>query len=190
MSRVETLIRDPYAIYADAVLKLKPLPNIAADPDAALRGTLFHKAIGDFFTLYPKTLPDDAVEQFIALGEEIFRPFRNDPEIMGFWWTRFQRLAAWIVENEVSLRGDIEQALAEVKGSLPLKIGATDFTLSARADRIDILADGTARIVDFKTGQFPAQRKSIKGFHPNSRSKPQCLNSAPLNIWASTRRVS
>ena len=166
VSRVETLIRDPYAIYADAVLKLKPLPNVDADPDAALRGTLFHKAIGDFFTLYPKTLPDDAVEQFIALGEDIFRPFRNDPEIMGFWWTRFQRLAAWIVENEVSLRSDVEQAVAEVKGSLLLKVGGTDFTLSARADRIDILSDGTARIIDFKTGTIPSAKKIEQGFSP------------------------
>ena len=166
VSRVETLIRDPYAIYADAVLKLKPLPNIAADPDAALRGTLFHKAIGDFFTLYPKTLPDGAVEQFIALGEDIFRPFRNDPEIMGFWWTRFRRLAAWIVENEASLRSDIKQALAEVKGSLILQVGGTDFTLSARADRIDIFSDGTARIVDFKSGAIPSTKKVEQGFSP------------------------
>ena len=71
VSRVETLIRDPYAIYADAVLKLKPLPNIAAAPDAALRGTLFHKAIGDFFTLYPKALPE-------RCGGKIHRPRRRD----------------------------------------------------------------------------------------------------------------
>src|SRR6185295_17489992 len=156
VSRVETLIRDPYAIYADAVLKLRPLPNIAAAPDAALRGTLFHKAIGDFFTLYPKALPSDAVEKLIALGKVIFQPFRNDPEIMGFWWTRFQRLAAWIVENETTFRSDVAEVIAEVKGSLVLKIGETDFTLSARADRIDILVDGTARIVDFKTGAIPS----------------------------------
>jgi ATP-dependent helicase/nuclease subunit B len=166
VSRVETLLRDPYAIYADAVLKLKPLPNIAAAPDAALRGTLFHKAIGDFFTLYPKVLPNDAVEKFIALGEEIFRPFRNDPEIMGFWWTRFQRLARWIVENEVSLRSDVAEVIAEVKGSLSLKIGETDFTLSARADRIDIFSDGRARIVDFKTGAIPSGPKIKVGFSP------------------------
>ena len=166
VSRVETLIRDPYAIYADAVLKLRPLPNIAAAPDAALRGTLFHKAIGDFFTLYPKVLPEDAVEKFIALGEEIFRPFRNDPEIMGFWWTRFQRLARWIVENEVSLRSDVAEVIAEVKGSLPLKIGEADFTLSGRADRIDIFSDGRARIVDFKTGAIPSVKKIEEGFSP------------------------
>ncbi len=166
VSRVETLIRDPYAIYADAVLKLRPLPNIAAAPDAALRGTLFHKAIGDFFTLYPKALPGDAVEKFIALGEEIFRPFRSDPEIMGFWWARFQRLARWIVENEVSLRSDAIHVFAEVKGLLDLKIGTADFKLSARADRIDILTDGTARIVDFKTGAIPSGPKIKEGFSP------------------------
>lgn len=166
VSRVETLIRDPYAIYADAVLKLRPLPNIAAAPDAALRGTLFHSAIRDFFTLYPKALPGDAVEKFIALGEGIFRPFQNDPEIMSFWWTRFQRLARWIVENEVSLRHDTVQVFAEVKGLLELKIGAADFKLSARADRIDILTDGTARIVDFKTGAIPSGPKIKEGFSP------------------------
>lgn len=166
VSRVETLIRDPYAIYADAVLKLRPLPNIAAAPDAALRGTLVHKAIGDFFTLYPKALPADAVERFIALGDEIFRPFRNDPEIMGFWWTRFQRLARWIVENEVSLRSDVAEVIAEAKGSLVLKISEADFTLSARADRIDIFSDGMARIVDFKTGAIPSGPKIKEGFSP------------------------
>jgi ATP-dependent helicase/nuclease subunit B len=166
VSRVETLIRDPYAIYADAILKLRPLPNIAAAPDAALRGTLFHKAIGDFFTLYPKVLPSDAMEKFIALGVEIFRPLRNDPEIMGFWWARFQRLARWIVENEDSLRSDVTQVFAEVKGLLDLKIGATDFILTGRADRIDIFTDGTARIVDFKTGAIPSVKKIEEGFSP------------------------
>ena len=142
------------------------MPNIAAAPDAALRGTLFHKAIGDFFTLYPKALPGDAVEKFITLGEEIFRPFRNDPEIMGFWWTRFQRLARWIVENEASLRSDVAEVIAEAKGSLVLKIGEADFTLSARADRIDIFSDGMARIVDFKTGAIPSGPKIKEGFSP------------------------
>ncbi len=41
-----------------------------------------------------------------------------------------------------------------------MKIGATDFTLSARADRIDILTDGRARIVDFKTGAIPSIKEN------------------------------
>ncbi len=166
VSRVETLIRDPYAIYADAVLKLTPLPGMATDPDAALRGTLFHKAIGDFFTLNPGNLPENAVEQLLGIGKEIFRPFRNDPTIMGFWWKRFERLATWIVENEQVMRRDVDRVIAEVRGSLPLKVGQSDFTLSGRADRIDIFSDGTARIVDFKTGAIPSGPKIKEGFSP------------------------
>ncbi|MGB8314575.1 MAG: double-strand break repair protein AddB [Aestuariivirga sp.] len=166
VSRVETLIRDPYAIYADAVMNLRPLPSMVADPDAALRGTLFHTAIGDFFTLNPGALPDNALEQLFNIGKEIFRPFHNDPTIMGFWWTRFQRLATWIVENEQDMRNGVDRAVAEVRGRLVLKVGTTDFTLSARADRIDILSDDTARIVDFKTGAVPSGKKIDQGFSP------------------------
>jgi ATP-dependent helicase/nuclease subunit B len=78
VSRVETLIRDPYAIYSDAVLQLKPLPNIAADSDAALRGTLFHKAMG-FFTLNPR-LPDAAEQSSNRQGNF---PSSERSEIMG-----------------------------------------------------------------------------------------------------------
>jgi len=53
-----------------------------------------------------------------------------------------------------------------VKGSLVLKIGETDFTLSGRADRIDIFSDGRARIVDFKTGAIPSTKKIEEGFSP------------------------
>lgn len=166
VSRVETLIRDPYAIYADAVLRLTPLPGMVTDPDAALRGTLFHKAIGDLFTLNPGNLPENAVDLLLGIGKEIFRPFRNDPTIMGFWWKRFERLATWIVENEQVMRRDVDRVVAEVRGSLPLKVGQSDFTLSGRADRIDIFSDGTARIVDFKTGAIPSGPKIKEGFSP------------------------
>jgi ATP-dependent helicase/nuclease subunit B len=47
-----------------------------------------------------------------------------------------------------------------------LKIGATDFILTGRADRIDIFTDGTARIVDFKTGAIPSVKKIEEGFSP------------------------
>jgi ATP-dependent helicase/nuclease subunit B len=85
---------------------------------------------------------------------------------MGFWWARFQRLARWIVENEVPLRSDVVQVIAEVRGGLVLKIGEADFTLSARADRIDIFSGGTARIIDFKTGAIPSGPKIKEGFSP------------------------
>ncbi len=42
VTRIETLIRDPYAIYAREVLKLRPFEPLGKLPDAAERGTLVH----------------------------------------------------------------------------------------------------------------------------------------------------
>lgn len=177
VTRIETLIRDPYAIYADAVLKLKPLADISASPDAALRGTLFHSAIGEFFTLYPKTLPADALEKLVAIGERYFHPYRDNSEIMSFWWLRFQRLAAWLVDNETALRDGVQQVVAEVKGSLDLQVGDSKFILSARADRIDIFSDGYARIIDFKTGDPPSVKEVSANFSPQLTLEAAMLES-------------
>lgn len=166
VTRVETLIRDPYAIYGALVLGLEPLTEISAKPDAALRGTLFHAALGEFFNRHPSTLPARALEELVEIGRTNFQPFRDNPEIMSFWWNRFVRLASWIVENEASLRHSVEKALSEVRGSMELSVGDSKFTLSARADRIDVLADGTARIIDFKTGEPPSAKEVDAGFSP------------------------
>ncbi len=166
VTRIETLIRDPYAIYANSVLRLEPLADISAKPDAALRGTLFHNVIGEFFAQYPKTLPANALDELVALGRLQFLPYQDNPEIMSFWWSRFLRLATWLVENESLLRRDAERVVAEVDGSMELQIGPTRFTLSARADRIDVLSDGMARIIDFKTGEPPGSKEVDAGFSP------------------------
>ena len=60
VTRIEKLIRDPYAIYARHVLRLEPLDPVSATPDASRRGMIFHAAIGDFLNAYPRHLPDDA----------------------------------------------------------------------------------------------------------------------------------
>ena len=166
VTRIETLIRDPYAIYASSVLGLEPLAEISARPDAALRGTLFHTVIGEFFGRYPLALPAAALDELINLGRLHFLAFKDNAEIMGFWWNRFARLAAWIIENEISLRSGARRILAETRGILELQTGAAKFMLSARADRIDLLTDGTARIIDFKTGEPPSAKKVEAGFSP------------------------
>ena len=166
VTRIEKLIRDPYAIYAQAVLGLEPLADVSAKPDAALRGTLFHAALGDFFSQYPNDLPDDALATLIALGQKHFEPYNDTPEVAGFWWSRFRRIAGWIIENEPALRGDAAKIMAEVEGVLDLQIGESKFQLSARADRIDINADGTAHIIDFKSGSPPSSKAVKAGFSP------------------------
>ena len=166
VTRIERLIRDPYAIYAHVVLGLEPLADVSAKPNHALRGTLFHAAIGDFFSQYPGEMPDNAAGKLIRIGQKHFAPYRDTPEIAGFWWSRFLRIARWLCENEPDLRGGPARILAEVDGLLELQVGPTAFQLSARADRIDIHADGTAHIIDFKSGSVPSSKAVKAGFSP------------------------
>ena len=166
VTKIEKLIRDPYAIYALNILRLEPLPDVSEKPNAALRGSLFHAAIGDFFVQYPNELPEDAVNKLLILGEKHFEPYLDNKEVSGFWFSRFRRIAHWIIENEPALRGDAVKILAETSGELKFQIGDSSFTLSARADRIDRYPDGSAHIIDFKTGAVPSADQVAKKFSP------------------------
>ncbi len=166
VTRIETLIRDPYAIYARHVLGLQPLDEIAKAPDFALRGTLFHAALGDFFKQFPAALPADAGERLIETGRRYFAPLMDDPQIAGFWWPRFLRIAQWLAAEEPDLRAGVAQVLAEIDGALTLDIAGRSFTLTGRADRIDIFSGGGARIVDFKTGSVPSAAQVKSGLAP------------------------
>jgi ATP-dependent helicase/nuclease subunit B len=45
VTEIKTLIRDPYAIYARHVLKLKPLDPLRPEPDPRLRGVVLHEIL-------------------------------------------------------------------------------------------------------------------------------------------------
>src|SRR3712207_4573303 len=58
VTEIETLIRDPYAIYARHVLGLDALEPLAASPSAAARGTIIHDLLARFVQRYPAAMPD------------------------------------------------------------------------------------------------------------------------------------
>jgi len=159
-------MRDPYAIYARHVLALEPLKPIATAPDPARRGIIFHGAIGDFLSAFPQALPADAAEQLEACGSRHFAEIADYPGLVSFWWPRFRRIAQWMAEQEPQMRQGVERVLAETYGAIDLDIADEPFRLSCRADRIDLMADGRARIVDYKTGSVPSARKVEVGFSP------------------------
>jgi ATP-dependent helicase/nuclease subunit B len=166
VTRIERLIRDPYAIYAQHVLKLEPLKPIAAAPDPARRGIIFHGAIGDFLTAFPQALPPDVAAQLEAHGSRHFEQIADYPGLVSFWWPRFCRIARWMAETEPELRQGVERVLAERNGAIELAIRGAAFRLSCRADRIDLMSDGTARIIDYKTGSVPTRKQVESGLAP------------------------
>jgi ATP-dependent helicase/nuclease subunit B len=152
-TRIETLIRDPYAIYAQYVLDLRPFEPLAKLPDARERGTLVHDILERFIAERPQGPFDAAaLARLLEIGREAFDANADFPEIVALWWPRFEKIARWLVATEAS-RGDVAERNVEATGEMVL---TPDFKLTARADRIDRLVDGTLSIIDYKTGTPPS----------------------------------
>jgi ATP-dependent helicase/nuclease subunit B len=166
VSSVEKLIRDPYSLYANRILQLYPIPPLAQQADAPLRGTLFHDAISQWNKRHSNHLVHDGLEILIAEGRKVFLPLMNDPEIASFWWPRFKRMANWMAKEELEFRQSTKDVHAEIEGWLAFEIAGEAYTLTARADRIDTLQDGKARIIDYKTGTLPTNPQVLSGLSP------------------------
>ena len=166
VTAVETWRRDPYGLYAKYVLKLRALDKIDEDPGAAQRGILIHAVLEEFSRRHPEDLPCGALDELLAIGKEAFGPLRANPGLIAFWWPRFTRIAAWFIAQEEARRRKARRVLAEVAGEMSLESSGGAFTLTATADRIEFLEDGSLAIVDYKTGQVPAPKDVAAGFAP------------------------
>lgn len=158
---VERLVRDPYAIYARRILKLQPLPEFGLSPDAALRGSLFHDAIA----VWNKAQAKDG-QSLIEAGRQLFAQLAITPEVRNFWWPQFERIAHWLAEQEQGLKPGLLAIHAEQNGAITFDIGGVEHRLTARADRIDIMEGGRARLIDYKTGAIPSEDQVKTGLSP------------------------
>ena len=167
VTRIETWIRDPYALYADRILGLAPLDPLDADPAAAERGIIIHRVLERFLKAYPLDLPEDGEEKLLEMGRRVFGGALTRPGVRAFWWPRFERIAHWIIAFEKDRRAQGHVTLAtEAKGSLEIAAPAGPFILTTRADRIDRLAGGGLTIMDYKTGAPPSWPQVKSGLAP------------------------
>ncbi len=169
-SRVRMLLRDPYAIFARQVLRLQPLDPLSPAPTPALFGTMVHAALEEFASRWPRQLPHAADEELFRLLEEKHHEYIGDAAHLAQVRGRLRRMAeAWVEQCERAWRsGDaFLHAHAECEGCLvfPLDNGH-EAVISARADRLDVLADGSLRIIDYKTGTLPKRNPSSPAYDP------------------------
>jgi ATP-dependent helicase/nuclease subunit B len=154
VSAIETWISNPYAIFAQRILKLDALPQLGLAPGANLRGTIVHAALGRFAARFPNQLPEDIQGELMMIARDEFAAYKSHPRIEAFWMQRFERFAEWFAETEAARRGAGSETLrdvsSEIDGKLVFATGDENFTLTARADRIDTGPDGIW-ITDYKT---------------------------------------
>ncbi len=165
VTRIEQWITNPYALYAQSILNLSPLPELGQEPDAAMRGQIIHSALHEFSKQYELDLPDNIEEIVKQLGHDGMDRLGEHARIMAFWKPQFARFAQWFGETEPERRAGILKHLPEQEGhmSFDSEGGGGPFTLTARADRIDLQKDGSLAIIDYKSSaKKPADVHAMK----------------------------
>ena len=159
VTEIETLRRDPYAIYARRILGLMPLDPLIRDPGAAERGTLFHAILHLFSRRVADPRIPGALASLIEAGRACFADAALPPDIEAVWWPRFEKLAENIIEWEHTRAEAVARRYAEERAEKTV-VGRTGVTLSGYADRVDLLAGGMADILDYKTGSSPSKAQA------------------------------
>lgn len=155
VTRIETWVRDPYAIYAEQVLQLKPLDALMQARNARDRGMMIHKAIELFAGCQPDAR--DPFDILMTCGREAFGAALDEPDIRAFWWPRFCRAARWLADQETKWAAGRLASVVEKRCEYRLE--DVDFTLTGQPDRIDRLASGGVRVIDYKTGAVPTKKQ-------------------------------
>ena len=166
VTRVENLVRDPYAVWARDILRLYALRRPDEAPDARERGTAIHKAFERFAERHPRILPDDTAGEFEQLYIEALAEAGLAPESLARERALAREAALWVAEQERARRADGREIHVELKGALTFPAPAGPFTITARADRIEATPDGYGHILDYKTGRAPSKKEVDTGFSP------------------------
>ncbi|EET47138.1 double-strand break repair protein AddB [Thalassobium sp. R2A62] len=157
VTRIKTLIRDPYAVYAEKVLGLRPLNPLTPSPDAPLRGTTMHSIFERFIRERgPETL-EEARTRLMTIARTVMDADTPWPTIREMWMARLDRIADQFLADEAKRVSIATPVLFEKQGGT--RIDHLGFTLTARADRMDQDDAQNIYIYDYKTGAAPTKEQ-------------------------------
>ncbi len=156
VTAVDRLKADPFAFYAQAILRLRRIDPVDADHTAAWKGSAVHAALEQWLA-HDQCDPD----KLRPRAEALLKDEAIHPMLRALWAPRLLEAIDWIaaLERDNQARGRRPLA-AETDG----EAAVAGITVYGRADRIDRLADGGLAIVDYKTGQPPSYKAVNEGF--------------------------
>ncbi|CAH0496642.1 double-strand break repair protein AddB [Novosphingobium sp. CECT 9465] len=155
VTALDRLRGDPYQFYASAILGLRSLDPLDADPTPAWKGTAVHEILQDWHEA------GGVPGELVPFAERRFSEMSAHPFMRTMWKPRLIDALHWIEEETDRLADEGREVLAvERKG----EIVVDGIRIHGRADRIDRLADGTLAVVDYKTGMPPSGKMVEQGF--------------------------
>jgi len=156
VTAVDRLKADPFAFYAQAILRLKALDQVDDDHTARWKGIAVHQALQEW-------LQNDECDpdKLRPRAEQLLSHEAVHPMVRALWAPRLLEAIDWIAALERTNRAEGRLPfMAEVEGEAWL----SGVTVHGRADRIDRFADGSLAIIDYKTGAPPTQKAVNEGF--------------------------
>jgi RecB family exonuclease len=178
VSAIETYLDCPFKFFAQHVLKLEEEPEDEEVMDPRRQGQFVHDVFERFFAAWqnaghrsvtPENL-DAAREMFTAVIDRALE--RLPIAEAGLERTRLLGSPAAAGLGEAVLRMEAERPLAVVERLLehPLKgdftfataDGPRTIALRGKADRLDLLEDGTFRLIDYKLGWPPNRTRALQ----------------------------
>lgn len=167
ISEVETLMANPYGIYARNVLGLTPLEALEIGPGGGERSRVIHDTLHRFAQAYPQELPEDTASELMAIFDREIAPLGDNARIAAFWRPRMVRFARWFAETEPARRAGVARVAPRVSGLLTVDAPGGPFTVRGTVDRIDLREDGTLALYDYRTGSAPSEADVASGKAPH-----------------------
>ncbi len=156
VTRLDRLKADPYAFYAQEMLRLSALDPVDAEPSPAWRGNAVHAVLEEW-------AKEDGCDpsRLAARAETMLDGIAAHPVLRALWTPRLREALGWIADEMLGLLASGRKPLvAEIFGEAVLD----GIRLYGKVDRIDRLADGSLAIVDYKTGQPPGPKQVAAGY--------------------------
>ncbi len=166
VTEIETWQRDPYAIYARHVLRLRALPPLEEAADASDYGQVVHTALSRFVAWHPRRpTPADAATELRRAMDAALDEAAVRPALAAWWRPRLHRIADWVAEAEAVRRHEDPSLLVqgECQGEWAVPVPGAPFLLRGRTDRIERRRNGSLAILDYKTGTVPDSKDILAG---------------------------
>lgn len=156
VTEVDRLRADPFAFYAQAMLRLRELDPVDADHTARWKGTAVH----DVFEQWLKQDECDP-DKLRSRAEALLAGEAIHPMLRALWGPRLLEAIDALAQVERRNRQQGRRPLAAEKKAEAALAG---ITVRGRVDRVDRLEDGGLVIIDYKTGAPPSGKAVEKGF--------------------------
>lgn len=178
VSRVERYLECPFKYFAAHVLKLPEERDEESGLSAQERGQFLHGVFEQFFTRWQAegngtvTTANiaDALTMFEEVAESQLAGLPESDRAVERTHLLGSAAAAGLAERaftfEIEQGGEVIERLLEheLEGEFVFagEAGPRKVRLRAKADRIDLLADGTLRLIDYKLGKAPKASRALQ----------------------------